>query len=107
VTRREKWFAAIGAALLMSFIGLVIAGNINRKRLEPYIRQQAESYLRTRFAADAKIAWLNVQLPRLSPLRMLFTHGRGSIAWVDGGGGTIRRFACSSRIPPTEAPRCA
>ena len=59
------------------------------RRFEPYIRQQAEQYLRTRFHADVHIAALHVQMPRLSPLRILFTRGRGATAWVKGEGITM------------------
>src|SRR5881275_602683 len=86
MSRREKWFAGIGGSLLLVFIGLIVAGWILSRRFEPYIRQQAEQYLRTRFHANVRIAALHVEMPRLSPLRILFTRGRGAMAWVNGEG---------------------
>jgi hypothetical protein len=84
MSRRERWFAAVGAALVLLFIGLTVAGNILSRRFEPYIRQQAEQYLRDRFHTDVAIGRLRVQMPRLSPLRMLFTRGRGVAAGING-----------------------
>src|SRR5437899_9018590 len=90
MSRKEKWFAGIGAAAVLTVAGLIIAGSILSRRFEPYIRQQAEQYLRTRFHADVQITGLRVEMPRLSPLRMLFTKGRGAMAWVDGEGITMK-----------------
>ena len=61
--------AGFGAAAIVVFIGLIIAGSILSRRIEPYIRQQAEQYLRTKFRADVQISALHVGLPKLSPLR--------------------------------------
>jgi hypothetical protein len=90
MSRREKFVAGFGAAVIVVLIGLIIAGSILSRRIEPYIRQQAEQYLRSRFHADVRIASLRVRLPRLSPLRMLFTRGRGTIATVEGEGIVMR-----------------
>ena len=90
MSRREKYVAGFGAAAIVVLIGLLIAGSIMSRRIEPYIRQQAEQYLRDRFQADVQIASLRVHLPRLSPLRMLFTRGRGTVAAVEGEGIVMR-----------------
>jgi AsmA-like C-terminal region len=92
MSRREKYVAGFGAAAVIVLIGLIVAGSILSRRIEPYIRQQAEQYLRTRFHADVHIASLLVRLPKLSPLRMLFTRGRGSIATIDGEGIVMRMW---------------
>ena len=84
MSRREKWAAGLGVATIAVLAGLIVAGSILSRRIEPYIRQQAEQYLRTRFHADVRIASLHVRLPKLSLLRMLFTRGRGIIATVEG-----------------------
>ena len=60
------------------------------RRFEPYIRQQAEDYLRNRFRADVRIGSLHVRMPQLSPLRVLFTRGSGALASVDGEGIYLR-----------------
>src|SRR5450432_63609 len=90
MSRREKYVAGFGAAAIVVLIGLIVAGSIMSRRIEPYIRQEAEQYLRTRFHADVRIASLHVHLPRLSPMRMLFTRGRGTIATVEGEGIVMR-----------------
>src|SRR3954447_26864176 len=99
MSRREKWFAGIGGSLLLVFIGLIVAGWILSRRFEPYIRQQAEQYLRTRFHADVQIVGLHVQISRLSPFRILFTRGRGATAWVRGEGITMS-VKGRSDVPP-------
>ena len=83
MSRREKYVAGFGLAAIVVLIGLIIAGSRLSHRIEPYIRDQAEQYLRDRFRADVQIASLRVQLPTISPLTMLFTHGRGTVATVD------------------------
>jgi AsmA-like C-terminal region len=92
MSRREKYVAGFGAAAIVVLLGLIVAGSILSRRIEPYIRQQAEQYLRTRFQADVRIASLHVRLPKLSPLRMLFTRGRGTIATVEGKGIVMRMW---------------
>ena len=84
MSRRKKYAAGLGAAVIVVLTGLIVAGSILSRRIEPYIRQQAEQYLRARFHADVRIASLHVRLPKLSPLRMLFTRGRGTMATVEG-----------------------
>ena len=78
--------------MIVVLAGLIVAGSILSRRIEPYIRQQAEQYLRTRFHAEVRIASLHVRLPRVSPLRMLFTRGRGTIATVEGEGIVMRMW---------------
>ena len=92
MSRREKYVAGCGAAVIVVLSGLIAAGSILSRRIEPYIRQRAEQYLRTRFRADVRIASLRVRLPKLSPLRMLFTRGRGTIATVEGEGIVMRMW---------------
>lgn len=84
MSRREKYVAGFGAAAIVVFIGLIIVGSVLSRRIEPFVRAQAEQYLRDRFRADVQIATLRVHLPPISPLRMLFTGGHGSIATVEG-----------------------
>jgi hypothetical protein len=86
-----KWAAGLGAAAAIAvLIGLIVAGSTLSRRIEPYIRQQAEQYLRDRFHADVRIASLSVRLPGFSPLHMLLTRGRGAMATVEGEGIVMR-----------------
>ncbi len=78
--------------MIVVLAGLIVAGSILSRRIEPHIRQQAEQYLRRRFHADVRIASLHVRLPKLSPLRMLFTRGRGTIATIEGEGIVMRMW---------------
>jgi hypothetical protein len=99
MSRREKYVAGLGAAAIVVLAGLIVAGSILSRRIEPYIRQQAEQYLRTRFHAEVQIASLHVRLPKLSPLRMLFTRGRGTIAIVEGEGIVMRMWGLPDAPP--------
>jgi AsmA-like C-terminal region len=99
MSRREKWAAGAGAVLVLTAVGVTVAGSILSRRFEPYIRDQAEQYLRTRFHADVSIAALHVHLPRLSPVRVLFTQGRGAMAWVDGENVTMRMKGRQDSLP--------
>src|ERR1035438_8358835 len=99
MSRREKYVAGLGVAVMVVRAGLIVAGSILSRRIEPYIRQQAEQYLRTRFHAEVRIASLHVRLPKLSPLRMLFTRGRGTIAIVEGEGIVMRMWGLPNAAP--------
>ena len=90
MSRREKYVAGFGLAVIAVLIGLIIAGSRLSHRIEPYIRDQAEQYLRDRFRADVQIASLRVRLPTISPLTMIFTRGRGTVATVIGEGIVMR-----------------
>lgn len=90
MSRREKYVAGFGGAAIVVLIGLIIAGARLSHRIEPFIRDQAEQYLRDRFRADVQIASLRVRLPTISPLTMLFTRGRGTVATVTGEGIVMR-----------------
>src|ERR1035438_9216552 len=96
---RKKIVAGFGAAVIVVVIGLIVAGSILSRRIEPYIRQQAEQYLRTRFHADVRIASLHVRLPKLSPLHMLFTRGRGTMATVEGESVVMRMWGLPDAPP--------
>jgi hypothetical protein len=99
MSRREKYVAALGLAVIVVMAGLIVAGSILSRRIEPYVRQQAEQYLRSKFHAEVRIASLHVRLPRLSPLRMLFTRGRGTIALVEGEGIVMRMRGLPDAAP--------
>src|ERR1017187_9292978 len=99
MSRREKFVAGSGGGGIAPLIGLIVPGSILTRRVEPQIRQQAEQYLRTRFHADVRIASLQVRLPGLSPLRMLLTRGRGTVATVEGRG-IVMRMTGRPDAPP-------
>lgn len=71
--------------------GLAIAASLLRKRFEPYIRAKAVSYLQKRFDSDVTLSGLRVRIPSASPLHILFTGGRGTLARVEGEGLTVRQ----------------
>ena len=99
VSRREKIAAGAGVAALVAVIGVWIAGVSLKHRVEPYIRQHAEDYLRTRFNADVEIGALRITLPKLSPIRMLFTKGSGIVAALEGDA-IVLRLRGHADLPP-------
>ena len=90
MSRRAKWFFAIGAATLILVAALVIAGSVVANRFEPYVRAQVILYLQDRFDSEAEVSSLRIRMPRASVLHTLFTRGRGMIATVEGDGVVLR-----------------
>jgi hypothetical protein len=99
VSRKKKWLIGIAAAALLGFAALVVAGSILAQRFEPYVREQAIEYLHKRFDSDVELATLRVHLPKTSPLRLLLTRGRGTLARVDGEG-ILLRHKGRRDVPP-------
>jgi len=97
--RYKVWIIAAGVIVLGLTAGGLIAARILSRRFEPYVRQQALDYLRNRFAADVELRSLHVRLPKLSPIRLLMTRGRGSITRVDGDGLNVRMQGRSDQPP--------
>lgn len=87
MTRRMKWTLAIAAGLpVAGGLVLFLAAKRYASRFEPYIRDQAVSYLRERFRADVGVRELRIDLPALSPVDLYFSGGRGVMAAVTGRG---------------------
>jgi hypothetical protein len=82
--------AAAGVLILVLGAAGVMAARFLSRRFEPYVREQAISYLKTRFASDVELRALHIRLPQTSRLRLLRTRGRGGIARVNGEGLTMR-----------------
>ena len=89
--RKRYWLLAIPVAVAILFIGVYIAGQNLRGRLEPMVREQAIRYLQDRFHADVQLAALHIHLPRLSTVGLVFHRQRGAIVNVDGEGLSVRR----------------
>jgi hypothetical protein len=91
---RTKWAltAIVGFLLfVLVVITALVAGSIVRKRFEPYIREKAVAYLSQRFDSDVTLSRLRIRIPTTSPLHMLFTGGRGTLARVEGFGLTLHQ----------------
>lgn len=93
--RRTKWLLAA------TFIGLPIVGGLtllylakqHATKIEPYIRDQAVSYLRERFHAEVEMADLKIDIPATSPVKLYISKGRGVIASVTGRGILLKKNA--------------
>jgi hypothetical protein len=82
------------------FIGAVlIAASVLSRRFEPFIRDQAIQYLSNRFESDVELKALRIRMPKLSPLKLWRSKGRGSIARVEGEG-IAMRWAGNRSLPP-------
>ena len=98
MSRKKKWLIGIAAAAMLGIFALVVAASILARRFEPYVREQAIEYLQKRFDSDVELASLPVHLPKTSPLRLLLTKGRGTLARVDAG---------RNLVAPQGPPGCA
>ncbi len=98
---KKKRYALIGAGVFLSIaaVAIWIAAHKFAKSFEPYIRQQAIEYLRTRFDCEVELAALRVNMPNMSALKLFRTRGRGVIVRVDGEG-IAMRFEGRRDLPP-------
>lgn len=90
MSRKKKWLIGIAAATTLGIFALIVAASILARRFEPYVREQSIEYLHKRFDSDVELASLRIHLPKTSPLRLLLTKGRGTLAHVDGEGISLR-----------------
>ena len=91
MVRKRNWLIGIAVATLLGTAALFVIAAVLARRFEPYMREQAVEYLGNRFDSDVELAALRVHLPKTSPMRLLLTKGRGSLAHVEGEGILLRR----------------
>ena len=96
---RKKWLVVTTLVFTVVVGGVFVAAFILAKRVEPYIREQAIQYLRKRFDSEVELARLQVHVPPVSPLRLLFGGGRGTLAQVEGTNLSLRHHGRSD-VPP-------
>ena len=82
--RKKRLLIGFSLFALAGVVAVAIAASILAKRFEPYIREQAILYLRTRFDSEVELAALRVRMPKTSSLRLLLSRRRGAIARVEG-----------------------
>lgn len=82
------------AALLLFFTARRIAA-----RFEPEVRNQAIRYLEQRFHSSVTLGNLQVRIPAVSPLGLLFRRGRGTTAHVEGRNLSLR-YQGRPDVPP-------
>src|SRR5262245_27912041 len=90
--RKKRWLIGFAAATGLLLVALFVAGREMAKRFEPYIREQAVKYLRDRFDSEVQLGSLHIGMPNLSPLRVIFSKGRGAIARVEGENVLLRHI---------------
>ena len=98
-SRKKKWIAGGVVAVALTVTVMLIAAKRLSARFEPYIRDQAKQYLSTRFESEVEFGRLTIDIPRIPPLRLLFTEGRGVIAEVTGEN-IVMRHKGRRDIPP-------
>jgi hypothetical protein len=87
---RKRWLYAGAAVTTAVVAGLFIAATVLSHRFEPFIRQQAIEYMSERFNSEVQIAALRVKMPKLSPINVLLSRGKGATARVEGQGISMR-----------------
>ncbi len=98
-SRKRKWLLAAAIAGVAGFISLFVIGRRMARQFEPYIKQQAVEYLKKRFDSEVELASLTVNVPNLSPTKLVFSRGRGVMALVEGTG-VVMRHKGRRDIPP-------
>ena len=104
MSSNKKWLIGIAGVTLLGIVVLAAAGFILSRQFEPYVRGQAIEYLRDRFDSEVELAPLRVNLPKSSPLRLLMTRGRGTLARVDGEGILLRHRGRRDVAPMLHPP---
>jgi hypothetical protein len=100
ITHKKRiWLTGLGLSAIVVVVALMIAAHIVANRFEPYIREQAIHYLQKRFDSDVELAALRVYAPKISPLRLAISRGRGAFARVEGEGVALRHLG-SRDVPP-------
>jgi hypothetical protein len=104
MSRRKKWLIGVGAVAVAGIAALMITATVMSKRLEPYVRDQAMRYLRTRFDSEVELGALRIQLPKVSALKLYLTRGRGAVISVAGDRLSLRHKGRRD-VPPMFAMR--
>ncbi len=97
--RKRNWIVAAGLGAILIAAGLTIAASLLAARIEPYARQTVIRYLSQRFNSDVQLQALHMRLPGISPLRLLFTRGRGIPARIEGQGLSMRLKGRPESVP--------
>lgn len=90
MTSGKKWLLGGAIAAVAVTAGLFLAASIVAKRVEPYIREQAIAYMKTRFEGDVALGKLRVRIPAGVSIRSMF-HPKGTLAHVEGEGLVLRQ----------------
>jgi AsmA-like C-terminal region len=99
MTRKAKWLTAILLVVCSLAVLLYVAASRLAKGFEPRIRTAAIDYLHKRFDSEVKLDSLRIQIPKLSPVRLLLSAGRGTLAHVEGDNLQLRHRGRKD-IPP-------
>ncbi len=97
--KKHWWWIGIGTTLVVAVIAVFVSASILGKRFEPYIREQAISYLSRRFQSQVEVGKISVNIPRIPPIQLFLTKGRGVIAEVVGSD-IVMRHKGRTDIPP-------
>ena len=89
-SRKKKWLIGIAVTSGVVLLALFFTGRHMARRFDPYIREQAIAYLQQRFDSEAEIGKLAISMPHLSPLKVIFNHGHGAMAHVEGDSVMLR-----------------
>jgi hypothetical protein len=96
--RRKRWLIGGGAAAVLVLGGLFVAASYMANRVEPFIREQALKYMRSRFDGDVELGQLKVHFAPQLPLRILFKRP-GTLAQVEGQNLLLRHLGRRD-LPP-------
>ncbi len=99
--RRSKklWLILAGAGTLAILGVLAFVAASLASRYQPLIHDLAVEYLEQRFQARVELGDFRVDLPKLSPVRLWLTRGKGTIAHVQGTSLVLHRLDASNAPP--------
>lgn len=97
--RRQRWLYGIATVFVVGLVALFIAVSVLTRRFEPFIREQAMSYMSERFDSNVQIAALRIKMPKMSPLNVLLRKGRGTSVRVEGEGVSMQHKQSPDRPP--------
>jgi hypothetical protein len=81
-TRKRLLWAGSAAGILI--LGLVIAGTVIARKIEPFIRDEAIAFLEEKFDCAVSLDSIKVKLTIKSPIDLVFRKGRGGRVHVSG-----------------------
>jgi hypothetical protein len=95
----KRLLIVVPALLLAGLLALYVAARILSSKIEPQARALAIRYLEQRFKARVSLEHLQILLPKVSFVRLVWRGGSGILVGVEGQGLSLR-YLGRSDIPP-------
>ena len=97
-TARRLFFSAMAAAAAILVL-LFVTARVVSDRFQPEIRSRVIRYLDQRFDSRVTLGDLQIQVPKVSRLALVFRRGKGTIAHIEGRNLSLR-YQGRNDVPP-------